>query len=406
MDEDTLKATVSFDQAEKVATSWVFDYMFATLCHYFCDDDRAEDFQRTCRAMEVILEGIPTLDSETSKAVLISQFLTRVAEGRHLDVQYETDEKLTPLEAAAVVFDQIIEDDDDLRVLQEEIKTLVKVQAIAVCMEKGRFKLSSEVLDRQFEESETNKYLRMKMSMVVGKKDPYHEFLENFSFTKMLKKIKSYTSLTLDRRPPVFLLQAATKMVDAKRKMEVQTSENIVHEPLRYIRENKNQQAQADDDEEEEDLQKEDIATSECADMSEEKSSADQNELTGEAAHITDKATERPLRRLFSLERGTPWHPDKMCKRIISKPITAKQSSDTLENVPCEHLETSVNSTTIKKRQPWTWEEDELLKKGVKKYGAGNWSKILVHYRFNNRTGVMLKDRWRTMKKLNIVHDE
>ncbi|KAG9478596.1 hypothetical protein GDO78_012318 [Eleutherodactylus coqui] len=127
------------------------------------------------------------------------------------------------------------------------------------------------------------------MSMVVGKKDPYHEFLENFSHTKMLKKIKSYISLTLAKRPPVFLLQ---------------------------------------------------------------------------------------------------------------------KHRDDLENAPCEHLEMSVNSAAIKRKQPWTWEEDKLLKKGVKKYGAGNWSKILVHYEFNNRTGVMLKDRWRTMKKLNMVHDE
>ncbi|XP_075684335.1 telomeric repeat-binding factor 1 isoform X1 [Rhinoderma darwinii] len=407
MEEGTRREEVSFDQVANVATSWVFDYMFASLCHYFSEGERAEDFQRTCRAIEVILEGMSTLDSEVSKSVLMSQFLTRVAEGRNLDVQFETDEKLTPLEAAVMVLDQIIEEDDDLKILQEEIKTLVKVQAVAVCMEKGRFKLSSEVLDRQFEESETNKYLRMKMSMVVNKKDPYHEFLENFSYSNMLKKIKSYISCMLARRPPVFLLQAATKMVEAKGKLDVETRENP--EAPCGIRENKNLQSQTSGDNE---FEKEDISTSECEDTCEEKDSADlnHNELTEGATHNTDRATEsssfcRPQRRLFSLEQGTPWHPGKTCKSVISKSITGKKNHDHLKNLPSEHHETSVNSAITKKKQPWTWEEDELLKKGVKKYGAGNWSKILVHYEFNNRTGVMLKDRWRTMKKLDIVQD-
>ncbi|XP_071756130.1 telomeric repeat binding factor a isoform X1 [Centroberyx gerrardi] len=60
-------------------------------------------------------------------------------------------------------------------------------------------------------------------------------------------------------------------------------------------------------------------------------------------------------------------------------------------------------SNSGRKKRAWSDEETQMLKNAVAKFGEGNWSKIHAYYHFNDRTNVNLKDRWRTMKKLNMV---
>ncbi|XP_009069766.1 PREDICTED: telomeric repeat-binding factor 2, partial [Acanthisitta chloris] len=55
------------------------------------------------------------------------------------------------------------------------------------------------------------------------------------------------------------------------------------------------------------------------------------------------------------------------------------------------------------KKQKWTIQESEWIKEGVKKFGEGRWKTICQKYPFRNRTPVMIKDRWRTMKKLGVL---
>ncbi|XP_010168263.1 telomeric repeat-binding factor 2, partial [Antrostomus carolinensis] len=68
-------------------------------------------------------------------------------------------------------------------------------------------------------------------------------------------------------------------------------------------------------------------------------------------------------------------------------------------------LGTNSHNTTIfgSKKQKWTIQESEWIKEGVKKFGEGRWKAICQKYPFQNRTSVMIKDRWRTMKKLGIL---
>ena len=54
-----------------------------------------------------------------------------------------------------------------------------------------------------------------------------------------------------------------------------------------------------------------------------------------------------------------------------------------------------------KRRKKFTEAEDEAIREGVAKLGAGNWRDIKSYYHLDlaDRTAVQIKDRWRTLNK-------
>ncbi|XP_065751120.1 telomeric repeat-binding factor 1 isoform X13 [Phocoena phocoena] len=245
-------------EAEAVAAGWMLDFLCLSLCRAF-RDGRSDDFHRTRDSAEAIIHGLSSLTAYQLRTIYICQFLTRIAAGKTLDAQFESDEQITPLESALMIWASIEKEHDKLH---EEIQNLIKIQAIAVCMENGNFKEAEEVFERIFGDPNSYTPLKRKLLMIISQKDTFHSIFQHFSYNHMMEKIKSYVNYVLNEKSSTFLMKA------------------------------------------------------------------------------------------------------------------------------------------------WLWEEDKNLRSGVKKYGEGNWSKILSHYKFNNRTSVMLKDRWRTMKKLKLIYSD
>ncbi|KAM9817516.1 telomeric repeat binding factor a [Neosynchiropus ocellatus] len=98
-------------------------------------------------------------------------------------------------------------------------------------------------------------------------------------------------------------------------------------------------------------------------------------------------------------------HCDPSTSKWLQLMKTARESKETWpeEESFFRQQSHSENSFTSGFKKMWTDEETAWLKEGVKKFGEGKWSKILSFYGFKNRTNVNLKDRWRTMKKLNMI---
>ncbi|XP_033059510.1 telomeric repeat-binding factor 1 isoform X3 [Trachypithecus francoisi] len=316
-------------EAEAVAAGWMLDFLCLSLCRAF-RDGRSEDFRRTRNSAEAIIHGLSSLTAYQLRTIYICQFLTRIAAGKTLDAQFENDERITPLESALMIWGSIEKEHDKLH---EEIQNLIKIQAIAVCMENGNFKEAEEVFERIF--GDPNSYM------------------------------------------------AAAKVVESKRTRTITSQDKP----------NGN-----------------DVEMENEANLDTRKSVSDKQSAVTESSEGTVSLL-RSHKNLFlsKLQHGTQQQDfnNKKERRIGTLQSTKKKKESrraTESRIPVSKGQpVTPEKHRARKKQAWLWEEDKNLRSGVRKYGEGNWSKILLHYKFNNRTSVMLKDRWRTMKKLKLI---
>ncbi|XP_044101398.1 telomeric repeat-binding factor 1 isoform X3 [Neovison vison] len=342
-------------EAEAIAAGWMLDFLCLSLCRAF-RDGRSEDFRRTRDSAEAIIHGLSSLTAYQLRTIYICQFLTRIASGKALDAQFETDERITPLESALMIWASIEKEHDKLH---EEIENLVKIQAIAVCMENGNFKEAEEVFERMFDDP--NSY-------------------EHFSYNNMMEKIKSYVNSVINEKSSAFLMKAAAKVVESRKARTTQDKPNGNNVEVE-TEANLDVGKSVSDKQSATDFSGGTVSLLRCHKkliLSKSKRGSQQQDFRREEEGMEILQSERMKRLRRQAAENKRRHV------LNSQPETSKKPQS-------------------RKKQAWLWEEDKNLRSGVRKYGEGNWSKILLHYKFNNRTGVMLKDRWRTMKKLKLI---
>ncbi|XP_041817359.1 telomeric repeat-binding factor 1 isoform X2 [Chelmon rostratus] len=355
-----MDGSVSFSRVTDVVTRWTLDFMFVRLCRHF-KEGKLDEFNETLSTLEAMCQGSSLKGEVHDEKMMISAFLARVMHGKQLDVQFEEDARVMPLMSAAKIWPNL-EDTVADKSLFKNVTILLLVQSVAVCMEKGQISSASSAL-KWFENNHGfPQNLRVKLSTIVTQREIYHPFLTSFSFSRLLETVQSYLDAFLEKNPCDYLLKAATKML--------QTSQNM--EGL-------------------EDAETEDSCPSETANVSTEDRKREENTVCL-----------RTKRKLLPTKMTDLWKPDSCKKPFVSvrripmselSQMTSQKSVDTKKN----------NKKTRKAPQKWTSQLDKYLKKGVKQHGQGKWSRILMDYDFEGRTGTMLKDRWRVLMRANEV---
>ncbi|NXC79937.1 TERF1 factor, partial [Cercotrichas coryphoeus] len=340
---------------EAVAAEWMLEFACSCLCRHFAEQSGAE-FWRWRDVAQALINGFSQIPQHQKKTVYLCQLLIRIAQGKSLVLQFENDQKISPLESALSFWTLLEREEIKLAKLHEDIRRLIQIQIVAVHMENRYFKEAAEVLERLFTDSESDKPLRVKLATVIKTKDPHVPLLQSFSYSLLISKVKSYIELFMKENETNFLIQEATKHV-ASKGLGATTLQN------RAVKVNEN----------------------------------DKSDLKTKKRFVLSIILLRGVCTFLSCVNGKMQN----CCHDVDYSlfwiyINCFLGLSNMHNV--EKYEISL--TCSRRRQRWTYKEDRELKLGVKEFGVGNWAKILVHGNFNNRTSVMLKDRWRTLSKM------
>ncbi|NXU82634.1 TERF1 factor, partial [Xiphorhynchus elegans] len=332
---------------EAVAAGWMLEFACSCLCRHFGEGGGAE-FRRWRDVAQALTNDFSEIPTHQKKTVYLCQLLIRIAKGKSLELQFENGQRISPLESALSFWTLLEREETKLEKLHEDIRRLIQIQIVAVHMENTYFKEAAEVLERLFTDCESDKSLRMKLATIIKNKDPYVPLLQSFNYSLLISKIKSYIELFMKENEMNFLIQEATKHVESKG-LGATAWQN------KFVNINKNDKSNLD--------------------------------------------TKQRLVLSIILLRDVLMQ--NCCLNVDSSLywmyINCLLGLNNLENMGKQQVALACG----RRRQRWTYEEDLELKSGVRKFGVGNWAKILVHGNFNNRTSVMLKDRWRTLHRID-----
>ncbi|NXG74583.1 TERF1 factor, partial [Baryphthengus martii] len=332
---------------EAVAADWILEFASYCLCRHF-REGCTKEFQRWKDVAQALINSLSKIPPHLKKTVYLCQLLIRIEKGKNLECRFENDQRISPLESALSFWALLEREEIKLEKLHEDIRRLIQIQIVAVYMENGYFKEAAQVFERLFTDSESDKPLRVKLATVIKGKDPYVPLLQSFSYNLLIKKTKSYIELFMKENESNFLIQAATKQVESKG-----------------------------------------LGTAALQNATVKVDDSDKRNLETKQRFVLSFV-------MLSDVLGCKTATFNVGSSLVWMYINCLLGLNSLQNVE----KNGDASVCRRRKQRWTHKEDMQLKSGIKEFGVGNWAKILVHGDFNNRTSVMLKDRWRTLCRI------
>ncbi|NXQ94344.1 TERF2 factor, partial [Sagittarius serpentarius] len=396
----------------------------------------------------------------------IMQLLSRIEEGENLDCTFDKESELTPLESAIGVLELIQREFSVAEKTMETVQKMVKEAAVIICIKNGEFDKASKIVKRHMGKDPRNQKKRNEFLTVIREKNFTHPMVKNFSYKNFQQSVFQFLKSYVDNSEPLLLTVPVNILEDASEPMEVskepvaaapglpgvsfrdskrqpsgtvtaygisvlreafkilsdsqdsdalftkldetdfsfpkQLSPSVSHRTKRR-KEEENQDSEISDPPEISHKGKRLLTISKLV-MEQDSQYSESSESPDSSQEPVVSSASRPVQKLHDQPVSTKSAKSFQRRWNSSYGKEEKDSWSEEDELFSDTASFGTNNATVfgSKKQKWTVQESEWIKEGVKKFGEGRWKAICQKYPFQNRTAVMIKDRWRTMKKLGI----
>ncbi|XP_055001059.1 telomeric repeat-binding factor 2 isoform X2 [Sorex araneus] len=404
---------------EEVVNRWVLKFYFHEALRAF-RGSRYADFRQIRDIMQALLVRPLGKEHTVSRLLRVMQCLSRIEEGENLDCSFDMEAELTPLESAINVLEMIKTEFTLTEAVVESSRKLVKEAAVIICIKNKEFEKASKIVKKHMSKDPTTQVAKRALRPEAATSATLKE--EKQPAPEPVAKSPREPARQLQNPPTtigMMTLKAAFKTLSDAQDSEAAFSKldqkdlvlpNRVATPSPVL---KSKRPRRDDSES--------SALAEGEGGSELQAKSKRMTISRLVLEEDSQSTD-PGSGPDSSQESMPASPPK--PTAINQPLpgeknpkTSKGKWNTSTSNGVEEKETWVeeedlfkvqaipdeeNASSVTKKQKWTVEESEWVKAGVQKYGEGNWAAISKNYPFVNRTAVMIKDRWRTMKRLGM----
>ncbi|XP_074170769.1 telomeric repeat-binding factor 2 isoform X2 [Rhinolophus sinicus] len=448
---------------EEAVNRWVLKFYFHEALRAF-RSSRYGDFRQIRDIMQALLVRPLGKEHTVSRLLRVMQCLSRIEEGENLDCSFDMEAELTPLESAINVLEMIKTEFTLTEAVVESSRKLVKEAAVIICIKNKEFEKASKILKKHMPKDPTTQKLRNDLLNIIREKNLAHPVIQNFSYEIFQQKMLRFLESHLDDAEPYLLTMAkkalksesaASTTVKEDKQPAPEPVEKPPREPARQLQNTpttigirtlkaafKTLSGSQDSEAVFSKLDQKDLVLPNQAFLPSPalKNKRPRKDENGSSAppegeggsELQPKNKRMTISRLVleedsqsseanpGLDSSQDVIPASLAKpSVLNHPLPGEKKPKVLKGKwnnsnGVEERETWVeedelfqvpdgeSTSSVTKKQKWTVEESEWVKAGVQKFGEGNWVAISKNYPFVNRTAVMIKDRWRTMKRLGM----
>ncbi|XP_038041255.2 telomeric repeat-binding factor 2 isoform X6 [Anas platyrhynchos] len=415
-------------RGEEAMNRWVLQFYFHQAVEAY-RAGRNRDFRQLRDVMQALLVRPLDKPPPVVQLLRVMQFLTRIEEGENLECSFDREMDLTPLESAMGILQLFQKEFSVPEKKVEPVRRMLKEAAVIVCIRNREFDKASLILKRHMGKDPRIQKKKAELQAIIREKNHAHPMIRTFSYKDFQQDMFQFMKTYVDSSEPVLVTMMKTlnseraeepkRLSAAPRSASRAKDKAAAPEPVGMEQEPAGAPKPAEtakdtvvppspaERAEGPAGVPEPMEASRCPTAAPEhviaavknlQDVSERMEITEQPAAAAPELAEMPSRdsersregkwsSLYTEEQKDSWSDE---EELFSDAAQLEQNGH--------------NSAVIgSKKQRWTAQESQWIKDGVRKYGEGRWKSICQRYPFQNRTSVMIKDRWRTMKRLGML---